>query len=96
MTAGPPARVVLVGFMGAGKSTVGPLVARRLGWTFLDLDDDIEAASLVNPALTTIANPAYETGWSAGKLVLDRLLGRHTGSRRTVVLPCRLIVRETT
>jgi LacI family transcriptional regulator len=58
--------------------------------------DDIEAASLVSPALTTIANPAYETGWSAGKLVLDRLLERHTGSRRTVVLPCRLIVRETT
>ena len=57
--------------------------------------DDIEAASLVSPALTTIANPAYETGWSAGKLVLDRLLDRHTGSRRTVVLPCRLIVRET-
>jgi len=57
--------------------------------------DDIEAASLVSPALTTIANPAYETGWSAAKLVLDRLLGRHTGSRRTVTLPCRLIVRET-
>ena len=56
--------------------------------------DDIEAASLVSPALTTIANPAYETGWSAGKLVLDRLQGRHTGSRRTVTLPCRLIVRE--
>ncbi|HEY0237622.1 MAG TPA: LacI family DNA-binding transcriptional regulator [Friedmanniella sp.] len=58
--------------------------------------DDIEAASLVSPALTTIANPAYETGWSAAKLVLDRLQDRHTGSRRTVVLPCRLIVRETT
>ncbi|SEQ86395.1 LacI family DNA-binding transcriptional regulator [Microlunatus flavus] len=57
--------------------------------------DDIEAASLVSPALTTIANPAYETGWSAAKLVLDRLQGRHTGSRRTVTLPCRLIVRET-
>lgn len=57
--------------------------------------DDIEAASLVSPALTTIANPAYETGWSAAKLVLDRLQERHTGSRRTVVLPCRLIVRET-
>ena len=45
MTAGPPGRVVLVGFMGAGKSTVGPLVAQRLGWAFLDLDDDIEAAA---------------------------------------------------
>jgi LacI family transcriptional regulator len=57
--------------------------------------DDIEAASLVSPALTTIANPAYETGWSAGTLVLDRLQQRHTGPRRTVMLPCRLVVRET-
>jgi LacI family transcriptional regulator len=56
--------------------------------------DDIDAASLVSPALTTIANPAYETGWAAGGLLLDRLLARHTGSRRTVVLPCRLVVRE--
>ena len=36
-------RIVLTGFMGSGKSTVGPLVASRLGWTFLDMDDAIEA-----------------------------------------------------
>ena len=35
-------RVVLVGCMGAGKSTVGAELARRLGWTFLDLDCEIE------------------------------------------------------
>lgn len=29
--------------MGSGKSTVGPLVAGRLGWSFLDVDDVIEA-----------------------------------------------------
>jgi shikimate kinase len=38
-----PARVVLVGFMGAGKSTVGPEVARALGFRFLDLDRALEA-----------------------------------------------------
>ncbi len=31
-------RVVLSGFMGAGKSTVGPLAAGLLGWLFLDAD----------------------------------------------------------
>jgi shikimate kinase len=35
-------RVVLVGFMGSGKSTVGVLLASRLGWSFLDFDDEIE------------------------------------------------------
>jgi len=34
----------LVGFMGSGKSTVGRLLARRLGWSFFDLDHEIEAA----------------------------------------------------
>lgn len=36
-------RVVLTGFMGSGKSTVGPLLAQRLGWRFIDADDIIEA-----------------------------------------------------
>ena len=36
-------RIVLTGFMGSGKSTVGPLLARRLGWRFVDVDDVIEA-----------------------------------------------------
>ncbi len=35
-------RVVLTGFMGAGKSTVGLLVAEALGWRFLDIDRAME------------------------------------------------------
>ena len=34
--------VILVGFMGAGKSSVGRVLAEQLGWTFEDLDDRIE------------------------------------------------------
>ena len=36
-------RIVLTGFMGSGKSTVGRLLAERLGWKFADLDTCIEA-----------------------------------------------------
>ena len=35
--------VVLVGLMGSGKSTVGRLVAERLGWPMRDSDAEIEA-----------------------------------------------------
>jgi thymidylate kinase len=40
---GPPRRIVLTGFMGSGKSTVGPILAQRLGWSFIDVDEVIEA-----------------------------------------------------
>jgi shikimate kinase len=35
-------RIFLVGFMGAGKSTVGPMLASHLAWDFIDLDQQIE------------------------------------------------------
>jgi shikimate kinase len=38
-----PRTVFLVGFMGAGKSSVGAALGRKLGWPFEDLDDRIEA-----------------------------------------------------
>lgn len=39
--ASPSEIAVLTGFMGAGKSTVGPLLAERLGWEWVDLDEEI-------------------------------------------------------
>ncbi len=35
--------IYILGFMGSGKSTVGGLLARELGWPFIDLDATIEA-----------------------------------------------------
>lgn len=42
--------IYLVGFMGCGKSTVGRALAEELGWSFVDLDEEIEKS-----AGTTIA-----------------------------------------
>jgi shikimate kinase len=33
---------LLVGFMGSGKSTVGSVLARHLGWRFADVDANVE------------------------------------------------------
>jgi len=35
--------IYLVGFMGAGKSSVGVILAQQMGWPFIDLDTVIEA-----------------------------------------------------
>ena len=37
--------IVLVGFMGSGKSTVGPLLASRLGRPFREIDDEVAAGA---------------------------------------------------
>ncbi len=36
--------IYVVGFMGSGKSTVGRVLAHRLGWSFFDIDAEIEHA----------------------------------------------------
>lgn len=37
--------ICLAGFMGSGKTTAGALLARQLGWRFVDLDDRIEESA---------------------------------------------------
>ena len=41
----PKKTIVLVGIMGAGKSTVGKILADRLGMQFIDADQEIERAA---------------------------------------------------
>lgn len=55
--------------------------------------DDIDAAAMVSPALTTVLNPAREIGRSAARLLLDRLDG-DTGPAREIVLAQRIVRRE--
>ena len=45
MIPGPYRNLALIGFMGAGKSSTGRLLAQRLGWDFVDADAAIEAAA---------------------------------------------------
>ena len=41
--------IVITGFMGCGKTTIGRLLAERLGVAFYDLDQLIEAAAARTP-----------------------------------------------
>jgi len=73
--------LVLVGFMGCGKTTVGRLLAQHLGWHFCDLDDRIEAAAGV-PIPTIFAQrgePAFREIERRELLqALGAAAGRHT------------------
>ncbi|MFM7311114.1 MAG: shikimate kinase, partial [Flavobacteriales bacterium] len=38
----PLTSISLIGFMASGKTTIGRLLAERMGWRFVDLDEEIE------------------------------------------------------
>jgi shikimate kinase len=73
-------RIVLTGFMGSGKSTIGPLLAAELGWNFVDLDAEIERRSgLTIPQIFT------ERGESAFRKEETAALVAALGHARTVI-----------
>lgn len=60
--------IVLTGFMGTGKTAVGKRLAKRLGWKFVDLDEQIEAGAKM---------PITQIFSEHGEAVFRRLERRH-------------------
>jgi LacI family transcriptional regulator len=56
--------------------------------------DDIDAASLVYPALTTVVNPARQVGRACGEALLRQLTGGEPEPPRELVIANSLICRE--
>jgi shikimate kinase len=68
-------RIVLVGFMASGKSSVGPLLARALDWDFADVDACVEAEEGRSVA-RIFAEAGEERFREAEERVAARLLAR--------------------
>ena len=73
MAALGPRSVVLVGMMGAGKSSIGRRLAQRLGLSFVDADAEIESAAGMTIAeiFATYGEPYFRSG---EQRVIARLL----------------------
>jgi shikimate kinase len=56
--------IVLVGLMGAGKSTIGRRLGKRLGLPFVDADEEIERAAdrKVSEIFDSFGEPAFRDG----------------------------------
>jgi len=74
--------IVLVGFMAAGKSTVGRLLAQRLGWRFIDFDDEI-----VRRTGTDVATLFREHGERRFRELEQQLTAELTSVHRAVLAP---------
>lgn len=67
--------IVLIGFMGTGKTSVGKRLAKSLGWDFLDTDLAIE--EICGVSVSEIFRKHGETRFRSEETVLvKRLLGR--------------------
>lgn len=89
--------IVLVGMMGAGKTTVGRRLAARLGRQFIDSDEEIEAAAQMS--IPEIFAQRGEGEFRAGEMrVISRLLKEKdivlaTGGGAFVSLETRALVK---
>lgn len=92
----PPAQaVILIGFMGAGKSSVGQALAQQLGWAFEDLDERIERRE--GQKVAEIFRGSGEAGFrrseqAALKELLEEL--RSTGMAKVIALGGGAFVQE--
>ena len=69
----PGRSIVLVGLMGAGKTTIGRRLAKRLGLGFVDSDDEIERAA--DHSITEIFDRFGEPSFRDGeRRVIARLI----------------------
>jgi shikimate kinase len=73
--------VWLVGMMGAGKSTVGALLARRLGRPFVDSDEEVERA-----AGRSVAEIFASDGEAAFRRLEREVVESHLGEAAVVAL----------
>ncbi|MHB8735683.1 MAG: shikimate kinase [Terriglobales bacterium] len=76
--------LLLVGFMGSGKSTVGRRLAQRLGWHFVDLDERIEtsAGAKISEIFEKRGEPAFR---QVERQALEQALAEAASGRRTVL-----------
>lgn len=78
--------VVLIGFKASGKSTVGRLVAARLGLAFVDLDDGIEALARAQSGRALTCRQLYQEQGEAAFRQLESQALRELAGRSGMVL----------
>lgn len=77
--------VVLMGVSGTGKTTVGKLLARQLGWSFYDADDYHPAANVAKMHQGVPLTDADRRPWLDA---LARLINDARGRGESIVLAC--------
>lgn len=78
-----PKNIVLIGFMGCGKSTVGRELHQRLGYPLVDMDQTIEERA--GKSIPEIFAEVGEAGFREMETSLLREIARSTDSERRII-----------
>jgi shikimate kinase len=73
-------RIILIGFMGSGKTSVGRVLAARLGWDLVDTDSLVEAG-----AGATVADIFRNRGEPSFRALESEVLASLRGRRSVVI-----------
>lgn len=83
--------LVMMGVSGSGKTTVGKLVAERLGWAFYDADDYHPRANVEKMASGEPLDDSDRRPWL---LRLQRLISEHINNEEPMVLACSALKQK--
>lgn len=83
--------VLLMGTTGAGKTTIGQMLGRQLGWTFLDADDFHPAANIEKMKRGIPLTDADRAPWLAA---IHAELLRRTVFGESIVLGCSALKQK--
>ncbi len=74
--------IILTGLRGSGKTQLGKILAKKLGWAFIDLDDEIEKESKMK-----IAKIVELKGWKHFRAKESKIVEKYSSLENTVLSP---------
>lgn len=88
--AGPPPVILVMGVSGSGKTTVGTLLAERLGWEYAEADDFHPAANVAKMAAGHPLDDADRAPWLAA---IGAWIDRVSAEGKPAVVTCSALKR---
>ncbi len=83
--------VILMGVSGSGKTTVGQLLAKELGWKFFDADDFHSMANKAKMSRGEALNDSDRADWL---MSLRELLNQNIEAKQSIALACSALKQK--